>query len=447
MEVIATIPGWDYFAVDASGFEFWAKPDFPPPGVSSTGKQYLLDWLSEEPMPAATAFESSDLEFDPDDFHDSVHTVYDTNVANYLAAVAAGGPGPESPDTYAGVDHPGGALGIPPPDPSTLFPPLPYGNWPYGPGADSSTPGVQLDADAFALMIENYYKRELANLLNSNLDGATGNDAAGITWGGQGHLEIWLERNGSDSISDIFQLKAKFTVYGKGEVGTFDTDFVREWVYNEKIRPGTWHHVLASFWSLKPPASAAPPDRLNLAVDTPSEGFPVTPVSSTAAFPTEQHAQARIAKEVIDKISFGGIAIEFNPEDYRVPVEFPLGDIVTLGRDHNGTQAFTGLVDNVIFQGNWPKVPNTPVGVPGPNLKRRFDDYRPSKDKVVVIDLADPPAGDNIHLFFNKRTPILEWDRSVTVLGYHWTAWRYSESAPVEFPSIAPGGSHPVGLI
>ena len=84
---------------------------------------------------------------------------------------------------------------------------------------------------------------------------------------------------------------------------------------------------------------------------------------------------------------------------------------------------------------------------PAPPQSRRHPHHPPSIRSLVNINLANPSAGDNIHLFFNKRTPILEWDRSITVLGYHWTAWRYSESPPDGFPTLPAGGSHPVGLI
>ncbi|RMG07348.1 MAG: hypothetical protein D6731_23965 [Planctomycetota bacterium] len=448
-ETLATIPGWDYFAVDAVGFELWFKPDFNDPGLTTTGRQYLIDWEGGEPEPATTSFDSSDLTFDPQDFRDAVHEVYDDNVANYLAAVVAGGPGPDSPTRFDGIEHPMGALGIPPPPPSSLFydgGPLPFGNFPYGQGADETTPGVMQDAETFAQLIEDYYTQALADLLNESMrevEEAPEEDTT--TWGAKGHLQVWLEPAGRDGVSEYYTLKARFRIDAKNEEGTFSADYVRTWTYPGKIRAGTWHHLLFSFWALPPPGGGAPPDRMNFAVDSPDGGGVLVPSSTTvAAYPTEQHAQARIAYEVARSVT--NVAVEFDPEDYRVPIEFPLGEIVSIGRDNRGGRAFRGLIDNVIFQGNWPKVP-APAATPDPPDRRRFDDYRPSLDKVVQINLATPSAGDDIHLFYNKRTPILEWDKSITVMGYHWTAWRYSESSPDGFPDIPPGGSHPVGLI
>ena len=79
---------------------------------------------------------------------------------------------------------------------------------------------------------------------------------------------------------------------------------------------------------------------MNVAVDAANGGRVIA--SSPAgepAWPTEQHAQARIVDRVIATLLSGSLANYFNPEEYRVPIEFPLGDKVTVGRNHMGGQA------------------------------------------------------------------------------------------------------------
>ena len=43
---------------------------------------------------------------------------------------------------------------------------------------------------------------------------------------------------------------------------------------------------------------------------------------------------------------------------------------------------------------------------------------------------TDPPfpgGADDVHVFFTKRTPVLEWDKQISVISYDWTAWNFTE--------------------
>jgi hypothetical protein len=155
-------------------------------------------------------------------------------------------------------------------------------------------------------------------------------------------------------------------------------------------------------------------------------------------WPTEIHAQGRRVEKAIRDLersgggtTFGGVALgqklSFDREKYRVKLQIPRGDEavdgpVAIGRNlkSSAPETFRGVVDNVIFQGNYAPQPGDVytgnVGAP----VARFDVWRPQAHDKLTRD------GD-AHLTYQKRSAPLEWDRPIRIIGYEWTAWKNNE--------------------
>lgn len=404
VETLAVIPGWRYEPVDAGAFELWFKPAFPSSTGTSTGRQVLLTWTSDGPRaPDAPNPVGGGGTTGTGSFVSDVHA---DNVAHFMAAAAAGGP---TDGNYPAIHVAGGgSVVVDPPPPSTfLGAPIRTGNFAYKDATDTAE-----HAELYAQRIDAYFARALAGVLDDLLDSIE-TSSGGITWGARAKLEVYLESAGADAISPLFSVRARFEVEQKNE-GHSSTSrhYARTWA-SPPVRPGTWHHVLFSFYAVTPKDGKTPPEHTNLWVD----GARVDAVGSDS-WPTEVHAQARIAKRIIDSLAAGGIAIDFDVEKYRVPVEIPLGarPVILGARDLEGHDTFQGLLDNIIFQGNWPKaLPDAPAGA-----TYRFDTWRPTLGR----DAKPKPMGpDDHHLRFHKRTRALEWDVPLTVVGYDWTKW------------------------
>lgn len=414
VETLAVIPAWSYEAVDAHAFELWFKPDHP---VASEGtmvageRQVIFEWESGGPRSPGAA--------DPVvpggslSLGSFVTDVHGDNVANYLAAVAAGGPGPNgAPEVHIA----GGGLTVPPPPLSEFFGsplgsgPLPFDNDPsYPEGRDP-----EADAETYASIADRYFARKFAELAADLFRDADTAGTEGISWGTRARLQLWLERVAADAVSPRYRVFARFELEDKNEeFSSTSAAYERTWT-GPTVRAGTWHHALFSFYALPPPdASRVPPERTNFFVD----GARQT-ASTGDVWPTEIHAQARIAKRVVDSLAGGGIDIEFAVEDYRVKVEIPRGNIpIKVGQDLAAARPFRGLVDNVIFQGNWPKFYGTGPDSPSPG---RFDLWRPTLGRTTS-------STDDHHLRYTKRTQALEWDQPIRVVSYAWTAWKSND--------------------
>lgn len=450
---IAEVPGYTYFAVDAHGFELWFKPDFSGvgggTGTGTVFKQHLLTWEGAPPQePGVPLVTTSGVS--PEDFHEDVHEVWETNVENYLTAVRNGGP---TGDPV--ISAPSGGISVDPPPPSHFYgsglnPPYDgAAQFPYGtPSGDPGTGVGQTAEDncknydgsgvdhskLFADLIEAWYKTKFAEKINDEIEGASVS-GSGKTWGAKGRLNVWLEGTGANT----YQVVAEFDVLIEDPDGVwppkeaeatvqpaqftapggYNAVYHRKWTYTTPIAAGTWHHVLFSFWAVPPAGSPHPPEHTNLFVD----GHPVNP-GPEGQWPTELHPQARYVKDVLDSLQGGAIdfsELDFDIEEYRVPIEFSRGALDSrIGADREGSNLFRGLVDNIIFQGNWPKTYDTAV-IPADPMAglRRFDFFRPSKGDLIN-------ASDDPHVFFTKRTPAMEWDKPITILGYDWTAWKYN---------------------
>lgn len=446
-DLLATIPGWFYDSVDAQGFELWFKPDHPAATTGSvtaaSRRQTLLEWESKGPQdpgapPPTIPGGGVNLS---DAWLAEVHA---QNYQNYLDSVDAGGPGPNGEPT---VTVSGSGTPLPPPPLSEFFGdplgtgPLPWNIQPY--------PGNKFnDAEEYADIADEWFRRKFREIIGDSFEDASETSADGITWGAKARLKIELVQIGDDPIikTPRFQIEANFVIEQKSEEyeslrpTTTPAAYSRTWT-SSPVYAGTWHHVLFSFYALLPPkdASERPPGHTNLYLD--ASLVPGVPANDNGMWPTEVHAQARIAKRVVDALneslanggSIGeGVAIEFNVEDpiYRVPVAIPLGEEpVTVGAALSHDQAFDGLIDNVIFQAKWPKFFRTGAGTGG--SPGRYDLWRPSLSRVTT-------AADDFHLSFLKRTQQLEWDQPIRVVSYAWTAWRHNDQM---------GGALSLGLV
>lgn len=426
---LATIPGWTYDAIDAHAFELWFKPDHPvDTGTTTTAssRQVLLEW--ESGGPRAPGSPDPVVPGGTVDMSSFVSDVHDENVQNYLDAVAAGGPGPAGvPPVHVAGD----GVTVPPPPPEYFFGdplgtgPLPWNQNPYPPDRDPAA-----DAELYASMLDQWFADKFGELVGDMFRNVDQNTSDGITWGAKARLTIWLERAGSDDVSPMFRVRAHFEVAKKDEeYDSTSNAYSRDWVSTTTVRAGTWHHVLFSFYALPPPgdASRVPPEHTNFYVD----GHRVN-ASGSDSWPTEIHAQARIAKRVVDRLNAefgggfdpstgmgGGIEIEFDVEDYRVAVEVPRGNLpVQVGDEIAHNASYSGLIDNLIFQGNWPKFFPAVSTTASPG---RFDLWRPSLGRVTNS------GSDDHHLRYTKRTQALEWDQPIRVLSYAWTAWKHND--------------------
>lgn len=476
---------YDYFAVDAEAFEFWIKPDFDAVDTTSgttTAKaiQPLLRWESAKQREPALSYSGGGT-VSAADIEETISEVDDINKANYLTAVKAGGPKGQPI-----LIHPPGGSPIPDPDPSLWLndPVLKdyNGDFPYestagppdpttGNPTPSSNPddwvkrATDLGHDArFAQILHDYYLVEYTKYINESLGGVTA-DSSGMTWGTKGYVEVDLVEASSPDLVPRYSLKGKVRVDQKTPVEDYDpaptdpasspagpykcSDGVWQRTFDSGtnyIRPGTWHHVLINFWAIQPSGNQTVDAAHHAAMFIDTKACNEDSAGTTTPggdWPKEIHVQARFIDTVLKNMltqGFGPIVGKggyYGPDgwglfaDYNMPVQLPAeldGDVVKrpilVGFDGDALH-YRGLIDNLIFQGSWPKNFNDSgtLAVPDPlKALRRNDRWRPSLGHLIE------PLVDDPHLYFTKRTTAMEWDRPITIAGYCWTAWIHSET-------------------
>lgn len=431
VETLATIPEWDYEAVDQQTFELWFKPGFPPqppPGTTTTGagrRHTLFYWKSGAPQAPGGSDPSTGG--GQGDYGELAASSHEANRQHYLDAANAGGPGPAG----APSPHPMEPISAPPLDYFFGSPPG-TGPLPWNPGPGYSEAQKEADAELYADMCDAWFEREIQEYADSIFDDRpqTGDADVGITWGAQATLEVWLESTGPDPLGvPEYRVCASFKVAQKYEdYNSSSREYARVWQRSQLVRAGTWHHVMFSLYALEPKEDA-PPEHTNLYVD----GTRVEEVEGSDEWPTEVHAQARRVKRVVDRVRRPGVELDFNVEDpkYRVPVQLPRGDDpVMVGERPSHDRPYSGLVDNVVFQGGWARRGHEP-GPEGSPSVGRFDLWRPSLGRMVRTRQDEEEDGlpaDDPHLSFRKRTPALEWDQPIRIVSYAWTSWRHENT-------------------
>lgn len=256
-------------------------------------------------------------------------------------------------------------------------------------------------------------RQELVNWESGGPEVATQVVGQTFSWGKKGSLAVWLQPDGSPPAGTSYTLHCRFTISG--------TSYSREWIYPTDIRAGTWHHVLFSFFVPKQGQEASPPEHTMFFVD----GNDIGSTSPEPSWPTYTHPQALAMHAVADSLiaqaqaavvanGITGSLVMANPINtsdpkYQIPVQFPRGEKIFFAGESN---AFNGLVDNIIVQGNWAKRMSGSYGAD--SFVPRFDSYRPSAGG----------AGGGSQLTFQKRAQALEWDRPIRVVACDATAWK-----------------------
>ncbi len=262
-------------------------------------------------------------------------------------------------------------------------------------------------------------RQELLNWESGGPELATQVLGKSYNWGKKATLAVWIVPDATPPAGTSYTLHCKFEIEG--------TPYSREWIYGVNIRAGTWHHILFSFWVPKPGQTGSPPEHTMFFVD----GQNTTSVSAEPNWPTETLAQALAMRDVTDALiaraqaavvaaGISGALVMSNPINtsdpiYQVPVQFPRGVRPVC---FAGDQAvFTGLVDNLIIQGNWAKKMSGNYN--GEQYLPRFDSYRPSAGG----------ASNGSALAFQKRAQALEWDRPIRIVACDATAWKTNPAA------------------
>lgn len=267
-----------------------------------------------------------------------------------------------------------------------------------------------------------------------------------VTVGAQASLQVWLEVEPGDQLAYTLHALLTMNKIPADNGANFQTAYTREWVYTDltgnpnKIYPGTWHHFLFSM--KRPPEGAPPPTGGNTFFY--ADGNLMQSLAAEPAWPTEREPQARLIAKAITNLEnelqtvitaqiaqaagqYGGTVLQgttfisgstFNLDSYRIPTVLPIGDTVAIGETATGSQAFLGLIDNVVFQNNYNRI-ITPSQLTdatgGRNFLARYDTYRPE---------AVGGTPDSEPLAFRKHTPALEWDQPIKVIAFDTTAWK-----------------------
>src|SRR5581483_3587802 len=246
-------------------------------------------------------------------------------------------------------------------------------------------------------------KQELVNWASGDPEVATQVVGQTFYWGKKATLAVWLEADPTPPSGSSFTVHCRFTIEG--------TSYAREWIYQNVVRAGTWHHVLFSFFVPKQGQESSPPEHTMFFVD----GNDIGSTAPEAAWPTYTNPQVlaehAVADDLIAKAQAAVVAagitgslsmpntVNTSDPSAQIPVQFPRGDKLFVAGE---SSVFQGIVDNIIVQGNWAK--KMPGSYGGDPYCPRFDSYRPS--------VGGTPASGS-QLAFQKRAQALEWDKPI----------------------------------